>query len=156
MCMSRSPHLVHCILTHVRVQITLQHPNKTNVLSYLDGNATEPDRYARATIMFGATNSTDLYWQEYLVGPLPATNSTNIVPLTYPFNNQQPGKTSVHPIYSPSDIVSFQTMLSSEIEEITKELWNSVMPPSLHMMRANVSDYPRRGHRGTLWRSLLA
>jgi primary-amine oxidase len=88
--------------------------------------------------MFGATNSTDLYWQEYLVGPLPVTNSTSIVPLTYPFNNNQIGKTAVHPIYSSSDGVLFQTRLSSELEDITKALWNSVIQLSLDMVCADI------------------
>jgi primary-amine oxidase len=108
------------------VQVTLQHPNKTEIVPYLDGNATIPGRYARATVMFGATNSTDSYWQEYAVGPLPVTNSSNLTPLTYPFNNQRPGQTRVHPIFSSSDGVLFLTKLSTDIEDITKELWNSV------------------------------
>jgi primary-amine oxidase len=108
------------------VQVTLQHPNKTSVVAYLDNNSTAPTRFARCTVAFGATNSTDSYWQEYLVGPLPATNSTSIRPLTFPFNNEQPGRTMVHPVYSSSDGVLFQTKMSSDIEAITKELWNTV------------------------------
>jgi primary-amine oxidase len=76
--------------------------------------------------MFGATNSTDLWWQEYVVGPLPATNSTIVESLTYPFNNLQEGKTNVHPVYSTNDGALFQTKLSSDLEVITKQLWNSV------------------------------
>lgn len=123
---------------HLSVQVSLQHPNKTDVLPYLNGNGTDPERFARATIMFGATNSTDMFWQDYLVGPLPATNATNIVPLTFPFNNKEPGKTLVHPIYSPVDGGGFQSKLSSDIEDITKQLWNSVsIPPTLNAKTDN-------------------
>jgi primary-amine oxidase len=80
--------------------------------------------------MFGATNSAGLWWQEYVVGPLPATNATKVKVLTYPFNNQQAGKTNVHPVYSPNDGALFQTKLSSDVEDITKQLWNSVSRPS--------------------------
>jgi primary-amine oxidase len=80
-----------------------------------------------------------MYWQEYLVGPLPANNSTDIVPLTYPFNNQKLGVTNVHPIYSTTDGVSFQVKMSSEIEDITKRLWNSVMHLSPGTICANMA-----------------
>jgi primary-amine oxidase len=73
--------------------------------------------------VFGAE---DLYWQEYIVGPLPATNSTMIEPLTYPFHNTQPGRTKVHPVYSNNDASQFQNMFGSQAADITKELWNTV------------------------------
>lgn len=109
------------------VQIALQHPNKSLSVPFLDDKGqSAPARYARATIMFGATHSTDLYWQEFLVGPLPVSNSTRITPLTFPFNNEKTGKTKVHPIFSSTDATAFQTKLSSDIEDVTKTLWNSV------------------------------
>jgi primary-amine oxidase len=80
--------------------------------------------------MFGATNSTDLWWQEYVVGPLPATNATKVETLNFPFNNQQAGRTNVHPVYSANDGALFQTKLSSDVQDITKQLWNSVSQAS--------------------------
>ncbi|KAF2821363.1 amine oxidase catalytic domain-containing protein [Ophiobolus disseminans] len=109
------------------VRITLLSLNKTNVIDFLESGTKAPPRYARVTIQHGATNSTDMFRQEYAVGPLPATNSTSIAPLQYPFNNIQAGKTKVHPVYSPSDGASFLTKLSAEFEDITKELWNSTI-----------------------------
>ncbi|KAH7341181.1 copper amine oxidase [Pyrenochaeta sp. MPI-SDFR-AT-0127] len=105
-------------------QLNLLHPNKTDVLPYLDQDAKEPARYARATVQFGHE---DLYWQEYIVGPLPATNITTVEPLTYPFHNAQPGKTKVNSVYSIEDVVQFQYIFSAEVEDITKELWNSTI-----------------------------
>ncbi|CAO2648787.1 Nn.00g097360.m01.CDS01 [Neocucurbitaria sp. VM-36] len=105
-------------------QITLLQPNKTDVVPFLDSDTREPARYARATVSFGAT---DLYWQEFIVGPLPATNSTKIEPLTYPFHNVHPGKTKAHPIYSANDASQFLSNFGSEVEDITKALWNSTL-----------------------------
>ncbi|KAH7408662.1 copper amine oxidase [Phaeosphaeria sp. MPI-PUGE-AT-0046c] len=143
------------VLICISVQVSLQHPNKTSVLPYLQDNGTEPDRFARATIMFGATNSTDTYWQEYLVGPLPATNGTNVVPLTYPFNNKEPGKTLVHPVYAPADGVSFQTKLSSDIEDITKQLWNSTILEGTIGLRIGVPFWNEDG-RIISWASFFS
>jgi primary-amine oxidase len=113
-------------LTYLSVQITLLDPNKTDVIAFFDGVARAPPRYARATVAFGATNLTDSFWQEYMVGPLPTTNLSKLQPLTYPFHNQQPGKTKVHPVYSRVDGSAFLTKVSEEIEDVTMELWNSV------------------------------
>jgi primary-amine oxidase len=85
-----------------------------------------PSRYARATVMIGATNSTDSYWQEYMIGPLPATNVSDILPLTYPFNSQKPGQTKVHPIFSSTDGSLAVTSLSAQVGDITKAIWNTV------------------------------
>jgi primary-amine oxidase len=76
--------------------------------------------------MIGATNSTDSYWQEYMVGPLPATNASDVVPLTYPFNNLHPGQTKVHPIFSSTDGGLAVTSLSAQAENVTKAIWNTV------------------------------
>ncbi|KAI5371250.1 hypothetical protein J4E82_010063 [Alternaria postmessia] len=107
------------------VQLSLLHPNKTDTLPFLDNNATAPRRYARATIQSGTTNSTEKYWQEYLVGPLPATNATAVEPLTFPFQNSQPGRTPMHPLYSPNEASSFFTRFSTEVEDISMQLFNT-------------------------------
>ena len=45
-------------------------PNKTLALSYLSSKTGVPQRYARVSIIFGATNGTTAYLKEYSVGPL--------------------------------------------------------------------------------------
>lgn len=100
--------------------------NKTDIVAFLDSDAVAPARYARATVHVGATNSTDEYWQEYMVGPLPATNSTKVELLAYPFTSSPPGQTKVHPIYSAEDGGAFLTKMSATIEYITMKLWNGV------------------------------
>ncbi|KAF1943394.1 amine oxidase catalytic domain-containing protein [Clathrospora elynae] len=137
------------------VQLSLLLPNKTDVVPYLDSNATAPDRYARATVQLGATNSTDMYWQEYMVGPLPTTNSTHVEPLTYFFNNAQPGRTPVQPIYSPNDAVQFQLKFGSEIEDITKQLWNSTFAEGTIGVRFGVPFW-EENNRIISWASFFA
>jgi primary-amine oxidase len=83
-------------------------------------------RYARATVQTGATNSSDLYWQEYVVGPLPVTNATTVEPLTYPFHNSQPGRTALHPAYIPNDGTNFLLKFGADVEDISVALFNSV------------------------------
>jgi primary-amine oxidase len=114
------------ILTISRYQLALLPPNKTDIVSFLDANATASKRYARATVQIGATNSSDMYWQEYMVGPLPATNGTVIEPLTYPFDNSQPGRITVHPVYIPNDGANFLTKFSADVEDISVALFNTV------------------------------
>jgi primary-amine oxidase len=105
------------------MRVNLLQPNKTDVVPFLDSGAKAPARYARATVVSGTE---ELYWQEYMVGPLPATNMTDIQPLTYPFTNSQPGKTVVNPVYSATDGAQFQEKFGLEVEDITKELFNTV------------------------------
>jgi hypothetical protein len=54
-------------------------PNKTDALSYLDGSGPQPPRYAR--VLTWAL----CYLREYMVGPLPVTNSTKMLPLDYQY-----------------------------------------------------------------------
>ena len=45
-------------------------PNKTLALDFLSSKTGVPQRYARVSIIFGATNDTNAYLREYSVGPL--------------------------------------------------------------------------------------
>ena len=105
------------------MRVNLLYPNKTDVVPFLDSGAKEPARYARATVVSGTE---ELYWQEYMVGPLPATNLTTIQTLTYPFTNSQPGKTVVNAVYSATDGSQFIEKFGMEVEDITKQIWNTV------------------------------
>jgi primary-amine oxidase len=67
------------------------------------------------------------YFQEYMVGPLPATNVTKLQPLTYPFNNETPGKTKIPSLTLPGQNVSGAVLtIGEQIADITRELWNTV------------------------------
>lgn len=61
-----------------------------------------------------------------MVGPLPATNSTPVVPLAFPFNNKQPGKSMSPSIYAVNSTDEWIAALSDEISDITTAIWNSV------------------------------
>lgn len=65
-------------------------PNKTDALEYLDGNGPAPQRYARASIFFGGhdfakDSEPDGYWQIYQIGPLPATENTEVVEMNWAY-----------------------------------------------------------------------
>ena len=63
--------------------------NKTDVLPYLDGNATAPLQYARAIIFEGGKEDPDS--QEYMIGPLPVTEITTVQKLDYLYNGGSGG-----------------------------------------------------------------
>ncbi|KAF2022351.1 amine oxidase catalytic domain-containing protein [Aaosphaeria arxii CBS 175.79] len=132
-------------------QINLLAPNKSDIIPFLDSNSTQLSRHARATIVFGASDS----WQEYLVGPLPATNSTKAIPLTYPFHNSQPGNTKVHPLYYTADAVQFQTQFGTDIEDITKELWNTTFAEGGLALRLGTPFWEEDG-RVIAWAALVS
>ncbi|TFK22683.1 copper amine oxidase [Coprinopsis marcescibilis] len=59
-------------------------PNKTEAVSFVDGNGAAPDRYARVAVSFGATE--EPYYEDFIVGPLPISEKTAVEPLTYYYN----------------------------------------------------------------------
>lgn len=56
-------------------------PNKSEALSYIDGNGPAPARWALASILFGQYE--EPYVQTFAVGPLPISNSTTHYPDTF-------------------------------------------------------------------------
>ncbi|EUC42223.1 hypothetical protein COCMIDRAFT_29138 [Bipolaris oryzae ATCC 44560] len=118
------------------VQLALLEPNKTETAKYLDGYGKPPGRYARATVQSGATNTTDMFWQEYMVGPLPATYATTITPLTFPFQNTHAGKTKVHPLYSSTNEgTQFLMKFGAAHEDISQRLFNTTFLSGLVGLR---------------------
>jgi primary-amine oxidase len=65
------------------------HTNKSDVLPYLDGNGTEPRKYARAIIFEGG--KPDPVSQEYMIGPLPVGEDTTIAKADYYYNGGMGG-----------------------------------------------------------------
>ena len=116
------------------LQIDLLQPNKSDVIPFLDSAAGEPKRYARSTIQFSSFEQP--YLQEYIVGPLPATNVTQVEPLRFPFNNRKSGKSRVPNVFT-LDIQEWIAQLSVETEDITRELWNTVYYQAYHPKPAN-------------------
>ncbi|KAF2685041.1 amine oxidase catalytic domain-containing protein [Lentithecium fluviatile CBS 122367] len=133
------------------LQIDLLQPNKTAVLPFLSGTAGEPKRYARATIQFGSFEKP--YLQEYLVGPLPASNATSVQPLSFPFNNDKKGKSRIASIYT-LDVQPFIAQLSEEIEDITQELWSTTILEGGVLPRTGTVEFDDNGNQ-ILWATLL-
>ncbi|KAF1951643.1 amine oxidase catalytic domain-containing protein [Byssothecium circinans] len=106
------------------LQIDLLQPNKSDALPYLDSYAGAPKRYARATVQFASFESP--YLQEFVIGPLPATNATAVTALQFPFNNEKLGKTRL-PSVVAADVQSFLAKLSSDVEDITRAIWNTTI-----------------------------
>ncbi|KAF2020584.1 copper amine oxidase [Aaosphaeria arxii CBS 175.79] len=91
------------------------YPNKTDVLSYLDGNGPLPPRYARVVINEGGKADPDV--SEYYVGPLPVSSETTIQTLDY--------------FYSRSARVPFNARVgdgprSAAIDEIVTKTMSSI------------------------------
>ncbi|KAJ7661708.1 copper amine oxidase [Mycena rosella] len=61
--------------------VDLVQPNKTDALEYLDNGGAVPDRFAVARIAFGATD--EPYLQDFIVGPLPISNSSTYASLDW-------------------------------------------------------------------------
>ncbi|KAG0134675.1 copper amine oxidase [Tuber indicum] len=103
-----------------RVEVTeLLPPNKTDVLTYLDGSGPAPKRYARVVISFGATENP--YWQEFMVGPIPVVQSvTKIEPLNYLYNKGE-GKS---PNYAADDKVrrAWLGLIALNMSDITLDI----------------------------------
>ncbi|KID70865.1 Copper amine oxidase, partial [Metarhizium hybridum] len=71
--------------------VELLAPNKSDTLPFLNNKTTTPPpRCARAALMFGATPSP--YLQDYVIGPLPVANNTQVQPLQFLYNK---GKVAV-------------------------------------------------------------
>ncbi|KAF2269570.1 amine oxidase catalytic domain-containing protein [Lojkania enalia] len=124
-------------------QVYALQPNKSKVLPFLNGSGDAPARYARATVVhFSASES---YWQEYMIGPLPITDSTPVKPLAYPFNKARPGRTEVPRVFSTGEVGQFQTILGEEIEDITREIWNTTFAEGLSF-RLGTPLWEENGH----------
>ena len=102
-------------------------PNKSDALPYLDSGAPAPNRYARATVQFGAT--VEPYIQEWMVGPLPITNGTTLcTPLNYIYNKGR-GYQRVYNADAEA-LAIFNGNVGSEVIDITLRLLNGVSKSS--------------------------
>ena len=109
-------------LTYHRRDLEFLQPNKTDVLPFIAGHSATPDRYARATIIFRATEVP--YIEDYMVGPLPVTPDTQVRPLDYVYNRKS---TKVPlPVVDVEAVEKFNHEAAMTIAEITTSLWNKV------------------------------
>ncbi|KAL2216423.1 copper amine oxidase [Thermoascus aurantiacus ATCC 26904] len=108
---------------NVILLVELLQPNKSDALPYLNGVAAAPDRYAKATIQFQATE--EPYIQEWMVGPLPISNKTTLQPLNYLYNKG----VGIQRVYdADSDALEeFLNEIGASVADITLELWNGTI-----------------------------
>ena len=98
-------------------------PDKKDSLAYLDENGPIPDRYARATLQFNSQD--EPYIQEYMIGPLPLSNTKGQhKELNHIFTSGR-GRTRVYNADSEA-IAAFNLEVGTQIKKVTKDLLNGV------------------------------
>lgn len=111
-----------CLVNSLLVELLA--PNKSDTLPFLTNKTTTPPpRCARATLMFGATPNP--YLQDYVVGPLPVANNTQVQPLQFLYNNAGKGKVAVD-FADRSAVDHYVKDVGMSVADITKRLWDGV------------------------------
>jgi primary-amine oxidase len=99
--------------------------NKTDVLPFIEGSGEIPDKYARAIIFEGGKSDPDS--QEYMIGPLPVTDTTSIQRLDYIYNGGRGGSVPYNARYfdGPRSTATEPLIASimSNISDITATLF---------------------------------
>ncbi|KAF2225193.1 hypothetical protein BDZ85DRAFT_233684 [Elsinoe ampelina] len=106
--------------------IELNHPNKTDVLSHIDGGGPAPARYAHVVISERATE--EPVYADILVGPLPIVNgTTKWEPLEYPLTRKTQGR--VRNLDADADTLRAEWVMkiASNISDITQALWGKTV-----------------------------
>lgn len=101
-------------------------PNKTDAVPYLFSDGKVPERWAKMVVAQKLDHEPHLVY--YAVGPLPVSNTTQILPLTYPFNS---GKNAVKSLFTDfGAIADFSMKLGQSISDITQDLLGATMRPN--------------------------
>ena len=106
-----------------RLAIEIMPPNKTDVLKYLEDGGPAPARYAHVTLNNRAT--LEPHYQDLLIGPLPVTNSTMAVNLSYPYTRKTSGKIRNLDADQDNAWNEFCYGVTASILDITLDLWNA-------------------------------
>ncbi|KDE78049.1 copper amine oxidase [Aspergillus oryzae 100-8] len=104
--------------------IQLARPPKTSAQAFIHGTTQRPPpRWARVAIHHGTSD--EVYWDEYLVGPLPVTPATEIQPVKYPHRHSLDHARNLVP-----DALSFKQWpysIAREAADITQDLLGSTI-----------------------------
>jgi primary-amine oxidase len=102
------------------------HPNKTDVLNYLDNAGPAPSRYAHVVLNHRA--SEDPYYEDILVGPIDTSGVMNGTskwePLEYPYTRKTAGR--VRNLDADADETLYSQWIykiSATVSDITMDLW---------------------------------
>ncbi|KUJ06762.1 copper amine oxidase [Mollisia scopiformis] len=113
--------------------VELLQPNKSDVLSYLDGSTGAPTRWARAVIQYGATE--EPYTANYMAGPLPIDKSSVVTPLEFCYSS---GRNYVlNPYPDQPKLRKWAMSFSESIGDILDELLGDVSNKDEHPYDAN-------------------
>ncbi|KAG9521807.1 putative membrane copper amine oxidase, partial [Aureobasidium melanogenum] len=106
--------------------VELMHPNKTDVLDYLDNAGPVPDRYAHVVLDHRACE--EPYYEDILVGPIESfgvkNGTTRWEPLEYPYTRKTAGR--VRNLDADADDTLYSHWIykiSATISDITLDLW---------------------------------
>ena len=100
------------------VLLEVLQPNKTDVLGYLNGSVGPPPRWARALVAHGATD--EAFAVDYMVGPLPVTTATEVLPLSFCYNS---GRNYVRsPVPDLFELVGWGISIGRDVSDITQAL----------------------------------
>lgn len=99
--------------------IDLNPPNKTDALLYFDKGGDRPERWAKASISFGAT--AEPFVQEFVVGPLPIDGGSVYFPDTFGTH----GEDAKIRIYDMDDSTGFVHDRVMDMSDIVRDLLES-------------------------------
>ncbi|KAJ6118214.1 membrane copper amine oxidase [Penicillium samsonianum] len=104
--------------------IELSRPTKKDALRFITGVSEKPTpRYARIAVHHGT--SSEVYWDEYIVGPLPVSEDTKINPVEYRHRTELEHARNLVP-----DAISFKHWpysIAQSVADITQDLLGSTI-----------------------------
>ena len=107
------------------VLLEVLQPNKTVVLQYLNGTTGPPPRWARALVAQGKND--EPFAVDYMVGPLPVTAATKVLPLSFCYNS---GRNYVYnPMPNLVEMYAWAFSIGRDVSDITRALLAGEMNP---------------------------
>lgn len=98
--------------------VELLRPNKSDVIDYMHNEGPTPERWARVSVF--ENQEKEAFLVEYMVGPLPPSKKTQILPLSYPYNA---GRNYVQsPLYNIFSLYEWTMKVGDNISDITQDL----------------------------------
>ncbi|RDW84682.1 hypothetical protein BP6252_02272 [Coleophoma cylindrospora] len=131
-------------------------PNKTDVLNYMSGSATGiPQKWAHVVINAGEHPHRTV--DEYMVGPLPVDTTTEIIPLSYPYNSGRSSTVNLAP--GQEAILAWSMSAIPELLDLLQDLLGDDItfddPSNLHNIGVHGQAPKLESGRIISWCSLM-